>query len=32
MKITKEMGIADIVGQYPETVEVFRRFGMGCFG
>ena len=31
-KITKEMGIMDIVQNYPETVEVFQRFGMGCIG
>ena len=31
-KITKEMGIMDIVQSYPETVEVFQRFGMGCIG
>ena len=31
-KITKEMGIMDIVQNYPETVEVFQNFGMGCIG
>ena len=31
-KITKEMGIMDIVTQYPETLEVFAQFGMGCIG
>ena len=31
-KITKEMGIMDIVQSYPETVEVFQKFGMGCIG
>lgn len=31
-KITKEMGIMEIVQNYPETVEVFQRFGMGCIG
>ncbi|MBR2526196.1 DUF1858 domain-containing protein [bacterium] len=31
-KITKEMGIMDIVQNYPETVEVFQKFGMGCIG
>ncbi len=30
--ITKEMGIGEIVGQYPQTVEVFRNYGMGCLG
>ena len=31
-KITKDMGIMDIVTQYPETLEVFGQFGMGCVG
>lgn len=32
MKITKEMGILDIVTAHPETLEVFMKFGMGCVG
>jgi len=32
MKITKDMGITDTVQKYPETIEVFMRFGMGCIG
>ena len=31
-KITKEMSIIDIVQQYPETLEVFARNGLGCVG
>lgn len=31
-KITKEMGIMDIVTTYPETLEVFAQYGMGCIG
>lgn len=31
-KITKDMGIMEIVQNYPETVEVFQKFGMGCIG
>ena len=31
-QITKEMGIMDIVTQYPETLEVFAKYGMGCIG
>ena len=31
-KITKEMGIMEIVQSCPETIEVFQRFGMGCIG
>ena len=30
--ITKEMGIIEIVQKYPQTVEVFRNYGMGCLG
>lgn len=30
--ITKEMGITDIVNQYPQTVLVFQSYGMGCLG
>ncbi|MDF2672653.1 MAG: hypothetical protein K0R09_918 [Clostridiales bacterium] len=29
--ITKEMSITDIVEQYPQTVDVFQRYGMHCF-
>ncbi|MBF7097839.1 DUF1858 domain-containing protein [Alkalibacter mobilis] len=32
MKITKEMDIMSAVDNYPETVDVFQRFGMHCFG
>ncbi|WP_071431334.1 DUF1858 domain-containing protein [Angelakisella massiliensis] len=32
MTITKEMGIMEVVNQYPQTVQVFRNFGMGCLG
>ena len=31
-KVTKDMGILDIVQQYPESVEVFQKYGMGCLG
>ena len=31
-KFSKDMGIMDIVTQYPETLEVFGEFGMGCIG
>ena len=30
--ITKEMSIGDIVEKYPDTVRVFKDFGMGCLG
>ena len=32
MKITKEMNILDIVQNYPESLEVFQKYGMGCIG
>lgn len=32
MTITKEMGIMEVVSQYPEAVEVFVNAGMGCLG
>lgn len=28
--ITREMTISDIISKYPETIEVFRRFGLDC--
>ncbi|MBE7705225.1 MAG: DUF1858 domain-containing protein [Cyanobacteria bacterium SIG29] len=31
-KITKEMGLLEIVQSYPETLEVFQRYGLGCIG
>jgi len=31
-KITKDMSILDIVREYPETIEVFARNGLGCIG
>lgn len=30
--ITKDMGLLEIVQQYPETIEVFQRYGLGCLG
>lgn len=32
MQITKQMSILEIVQKHPETVEVFRNYGMGCLG
>ena len=26
------MGILEIVQQYPEAVQVFKKYGMGCLG
>ena len=31
-KVTKEMNILDIVNNYPQSVEVFQRYGLGCIG
>jgi len=31
-KITKEMGIIDVVQQWPDTANIFMNFGMGCLG
>lgn len=31
-KVTKDMGILDIVQQHPEAVAVFQKYGMGCLG
>lgn len=32
MEISKEMSISDVVQIYPQTVGIFRNYGMGCFG
>lgn len=31
-KITKHMLIGDVANQYPETFDVFVRFGLHCIG
>jgi len=31
-KVTKDMGIMDIVQQHPESIAVFQKYGMGCIG
>ena len=31
-KVTKDMGIIEIVQAYPQAVEVFQKYGMGCLG
>lgn len=31
-KVTKEMGIIEIVQQYPEALSVFQKYGLGCIG
>ncbi|MCX7780031.1 MAG: DUF1858 domain-containing protein [Negativicutes bacterium] len=32
MIITKDMSIIEIVQKYPQTVDVFRNYGLGCIG
>jgi len=32
MLITENMSISKVVEQYPQTIDVFRNHGMGCFG
>ena len=32
MAITKDMGIMEVIQQYPDTIEVFMGAGMGCIG
>ena len=31
-KVTKEMNIIEIAQKYPESVEVFHKYGLGCLG
>lgn len=31
-KVTKEMGILEIVQRYPQSLEVFAKYGLGCIG
>ena len=31
-KITQEMSIIEIAQNFPETIEVFAKFGLGCIG
>jgi hybrid cluster-associated redox disulfide protein len=32
MAIDKNMSIVEVVQNYPQTVEIFRKYGMGCLG
>ncbi len=32
MEITKDMTIEEVVQRFPETVQVFSQFGVGCLG
>ena len=31
-KITKDMSLAEVVEKYPETFDVFSRYGLHCIG
>jgi len=31
-KVTKEMNILEIVQKYPQSMEVFQNYGLGCIG
>jgi len=31
-KVTKDMSIIDVIQNYPESLEVFVKFGLGCVG
>jgi len=31
-KVTKEMNILEIVQNYPESLAVFQKYGLGCVG
>lgn len=32
MSISKDLSIREVVSKYPDTIAVFRKYGMGCFG
>ena len=32
MSVTKDMSIIEIVQQYPQSLSVFAKYGLGCIG
>lgn len=32
MVITKDMSIGEVVQKYPQTIQIFGKYGMGCIG
>ncbi|MBT9176390.1 MAG: hypothetical protein DDT20_00709 [Firmicutes bacterium] len=32
MKVTRDMGIQDVVDRLPQLVPVFLKYGLGCLG
>jgi len=31
-KVTKDMGIIEIVQSHPEALQIFAKYGLGCIG
>lgn len=31
-KVTKDMNILEVAQKYPESIEVFHKYGLGCLG
>ena len=31
-KVTKDMGIMEIIQANPNAIEVFQKYGLGCIG
>lgn len=31
-KVTKDMNILEIAQKYPESIEIFHKYGLGCLG
>lgn len=31
-KVSKDMNILEIVQNYPQSLEVFAKYGLGCIG
>jgi len=31
-KVTKEMNLLEIAQNYPESIEIFQKYGLGCIG
>ena len=31
-KVSKEMNILEIVQNYPQSLEIFQKYGLGCIG
>lgn len=31
-KVSKDMSILDIVQKFPQSLEVFAKYGLGCIG